>query len=37
MVNIKNFDYFRKTDQTQNTRIGGLVSILSMSVGKTKV
>ena len=32
MVNIKNFDYFRKTDQTENTRIGGLVSILSMTV-----
>ena len=32
MVSIKNFDYFRKTDQTKNTRTGGTVSLLSLIV-----
>lgn len=30
MVNFKNIDYFRKTDEKINTRIGGIVSLLSL-------
>jgi hypothetical protein len=29
-VNFKNIDYFRKTDEKINTRIGGIVSLLSL-------
>jgi hypothetical protein len=30
MVTVKSFDYFRKTDQTKNTRTGGCISLLSL-------
>jgi len=32
MKRIKNFDYFRKNDQSKATRVGGLISILSLTV-----
>ena len=32
MRTIKKFDYFRKTDQKNKTRTGGVVSILSVLV-----